>query len=140
MSERTLTDALFSTPPAAVTAPKRKQRPEATVQRAVVRELERAGIMVERRSVGFDRERSIAFGTKGEPDLRLSFRGRTAGVEVKAPGSGRLSEHQVRWTAKHGHHVPTFVVDSVAGARRVAALLTGATSWPVAGADLRGLR
>lgn len=131
-------NALFTAPPAV--APKAKRgKPEATIQRAVTKLLEAKGILVERRSVGFDRERGISFGTPGEPDLRLSWRGRTAGVEVKAPKSGRVSEVQAKWHARHADHVPTWVVSSIAGAEVVARALTG-LNWPVRGDDLRGLK
>lgn len=120
-------------------APRRKgPTPEARVLKAVVRALERRGVLVERRSVSFDAQRRMSHGTPGEPDLRLSWRGRTAGVEVKAAGSGRVSESQRRWHARHAEHVPTWIVDSVSGAERAADALTGPT-WPVPGADLRGL-
>ena len=123
----------------AAAAPQRKQRPEATIQRAVTKLLEAKGILVERRSVGFDTTRGFSFGTPGEPDLRLSYRGRTAGVEVKAPKSGRVSDVQAKWHARHADHVPTWIVSSIAGAEVVAKALTG-LAWPVRGADLRGLR
>lgn len=128
--------ALFAMPVEA--APKRKgPTPEAKVLRAVVKAIEARGILCERRSVSFDRERSMSHGTPGEPDLRLSWRGRTCGVEVKAP-KGRVSESQVRWHARHAEHVPTWIVDSVSGAIRAADALTS-HPWPVPGADLRGL-
>ena len=119
-------------------APRRKgPTPEARVLKAVVRALERRGVLVERRSVSFDAQRRMSHGTPGEPDLRLSWRGRTAGVEVKAAG-GRLRDTQTRWIERHGADVPTWIVDSVTGAERAADALTGPT-WPVPGADLRGL-
>jgi hypothetical protein len=131
-------NALFSTPPAAEQKAKRG-KPEAAIQRAVTKFLETRGILVERRSVGFDTTRGFSFGTPGEPDLRLSYRGRTAGVEVKAPKSGRVSDVQAKWHARHGADVPTWVVSSIAGAEVVAKALTG-LNWPVPGADLRGLK
>lgn len=130
-------NALFATPPAAAPKPK-KARPEAAVARAVVRVAERAGVLCERRTVGFDQNRNIAYGTKGEPDHALFWRGRACRVEEKAPGAGRLAAHQKAWIEKHAGHVPTFIVDSEGGAREVVRLLTGPT-WPVPGADLRGL-
>lgn len=140
MPDRSLVDSLFGSRPSAVSAPKRRNaRPEAKIARGLVRVCKAAGVHCERRTVGFDRERSIAYGTKGEPDHALAWRGRACRVEEKAPGSGRLSDHQLRWIDRHAEHVPTFIIDNDAGARRVIELLTGPV-WPVPGADLRGLR
>lgn len=131
-------ESLFTVPPEAAQKPKRK-RPEAAVARAVTRVAERRGILCERRTVGFDQTRGIAYGTKGEPDHAWFWRGRACRVEEKAPGAGRLADHQKAWIRRHAANVPTFIVDSEAGADRVADLLTGPI-WPVPGADLRGLR
>lgn len=129
-------NALFATPPEA--APKKKQkRPEAAVRRAARKVWEARGIFVVAQPVGFDQARGISYGLRGMPDDLLLFNGRAALVEAKA-GTGRLADHQRAFHEKHARHAPTFIIDTKGGAERVGALLTGPT-WPVPGADLRGL-
>jgi hypothetical protein len=84
---------------------------EAAIQGRIVEALEAAGCLVERRGEGQGRggKGGGAFKT-GEPDLRVSYKGRTFGIEVKRGPNEALRPDQIEWYQKNSKHVPYFVV------------------------------
>lgn len=83
---------------------------ESAVQARIIEALEALGCLVERRGEAGGRggKGGGAFKT-GEPDLRVSFRGRTFGIEVKRDASEPLRDDQVEWYRANRKHVPYFV-------------------------------
>lgn len=146
MSERTLTDALFGTRPAAVTAPKRtnRRRPEDAVVKAMSKALRAFGWEVEIARI--DHRPGVRIGKTGEPDIRCIKDGCLFRIEAKRPGGGRIEETQVRWFQNHAKNQPVAICDTVTGAieaaaRCVAGELADGSFMGIAGVtDLRGLR
>jgi len=103
-------NALFTTPPEA--APKQKrQRPEDVVVAACRRRAKAQGIDLEIRRI----DRRIYMGTTGEPDAIACLEGRLFRPEFKAPKTGRVRGTQKDWWAKHAHHQPVALIDSIGG-------------------------
>lgn len=146
MSERSIADALFGTPPAAATAPKRtkRRRPEDAFVKAMTKTLHALGWTVEIARV--DHRPGIRIGKTGEPDTRCIKAGRLFRIEAKRPNGGRIEETQIRWFQKHARNQPVAICDTVTGAIEAARrCLTGelesGSFMGIAGVtDLRGLR
>lgn len=83
---------------------------EDSIQDRIIEALEALGCLVERRGEAGGRggKGGGAFKT-GEPDLRVSFRGRTFGIEVKRDAKEPLRKDQVEWYRKNAANVPYFV-------------------------------
>lgn len=84
---------------------------EAAIQRRIIDVYERMGCLVERRGEAQGRggKGGGAFKT-GEPDLRISWRGLTWGIEVKRDAKAPLRDDQIAWYRANSKHVPYFVV------------------------------
>ena len=91
-------------------AKKSQREMESTVQARIIEALEALGCLVERRGEAGGRggKGGGAFKT-GEPDLRVSYWGRTWGIEVKRDASETLRKDQVEWYRKNAANVPYFV-------------------------------
>ena len=83
---------------------------ESAVQARIIGALEALGCLVERRGEAGGRggKGGGAFKT-GEPDLRVSYRGRTFGIEVKRDAKETLRDDQIAWYRRNSKHVPYFV-------------------------------
>lgn len=83
---------------------------EDAIQDRIIEALEALGCLVERRGEAGGRggKGGGAFKT-GEPDLRVSYRGRTFGIEVKRDAAEPLRDDQRAWYRKHSMHVPYYV-------------------------------
>lgn len=83
---------------------------EAAIQARIIEALEAVGCLVERRGEAGGRggKGGGAFKT-GEPDLRVSFRGRTFGIEVKRDAKSPLRPDQIAWYRANARNVPYFV-------------------------------
>ena len=86
---------------------------EKAIQGRIIEALEALGCLVERRGEAGGRggKGGGAFKT-GEPDLRVSYRGRTFGIEVKRSMTEELRPKQIEWYQANSKHVPYFVVCS----------------------------
>ena len=91
-------------------AKKSQRELESAVQARIIEALEALGCLVERRGEAGGRggKGGGAFKT-GEPDLRVSFRGRTFGIEVKRDAKEPLRDDQTDWHRTNRKHVPYFV-------------------------------
>jgi len=90
---------------------KKSQRElESAVQARIIEALEMLGCLVERRGEAGGRggKGGGAFKT-GEPDLRVSYRGRTFGIEVKRDAKEALRDDQIDWYRENAANVPYFV-------------------------------
>lgn len=87
-------------------APVREE--ERVIQDRIIEALTALGMLVERR--GENQGRRGDNHTTGEPDLRVSFRGLTFGIEVKRDASEDLRPSQVAWYRSHSRDVPYYVV------------------------------
>lgn len=109
---------------------------ESAVQARIVEALEALGCLVERRGEAGGRggKGGGAFKT-GEPDLRVSYRGRTFGIEVKRDAAEPLRDDQRAWYRKHSKHVPYYVCCHEEQALKVGIIET-ATNTPTPGGGL----
>lgn len=96
---------------------------EAAIQSRIIGALEAVGCLVERRGEAQGRggKGGGAFKT-GEPDLRVSFRGRTFGIEVKRDAKEKLRDDQIAWYRANAANVPYFVCCAHEQAAEVARL------------------
>lgn len=111
-------------------APVREE--ERVIQDRIIEALTALGMLVERR--GENQGRRGDNHTTGEPDLRVSFRRLTFGIEVKRDALEDVRKSQIDWHRAHSKHVPYYVVCSHHQAvevatmqmRGVGSVLTGA--------------
>lgn len=113
---------------------------EDAIQDRIIEALEALGCLVERRGEAGGRggKGGGAFKT-GEPDLRVSYRGWTFGVEVKRDAKEPLRDDQIAWYRGNRKHVPYFVCcgheqavkafNCVFGAARMGASVWGAFDY-----------
>lgn len=83
---------------------------ETAIQNRIIDALTELGCLVERRGEAQGRggKGGGAFKT-GEPDLRVSYRGLTFGVEVKRDANEPLRPKQIEWYRANAANVPYFV-------------------------------
>lgn len=86
-------------------APDRER--EKPIQDRIMEALTALGCLVERR--GENQGKRNDNHTPGEPDLRVSYRGLTFGIEVKRDAKEELRDDQIAWYRANKHNVPYFV-------------------------------
>ena len=112
-------------------AKKSQRELESAVQARIIVALEALGCLVERRGEAGGRggKGGGAFKT-GEPDLRVSYRGRTFGIEVKRDAAEPLRDDQRAWYRKHSMHVPYYVCCDHEQAAKAAIIETTSNTRP----------